>query len=123
MAVPLGPVGEPRAAVAARVGRSVAASPVPLAAVLEALQAAGRPAVAPRVLFNLEPLRRLPAAPGLRFTEVDFPRPEARFDVAVHVLDTGEALRIDVDYRLDRAERAEVEALVERLIALAGETR
>ncbi|MDP1823666.1 MAG: aminotransferase class III-fold pyridoxal phosphate-dependent enzyme [Archangium sp.] len=70
-----------------------------------------------QVLFNLEPTLRLPRLGTARLSEVDFPRPEARFELSVHILESEAGLRVDLDY-LERAlDQQAVEKLADDLIA------
>jgi hypothetical protein len=124
--VPFAPrPGEPRAARRTRaadaVGHALSRPPLPLLGLLDALEAAGRPAQAPELLLNLEPIRRLPSVPGLQLSVVDMPRPAVRFALAVHVLDDGETLRVDVDHRTDRIDADSAAAFVDRFLWAAGE--
>lgn len=71
--------------------------------------------VDPQVLFNLEPMMPLPRLAGASLTELDLPRPEAKFPLAVHVLEGADTLRFDFDFLEDVLTREQVEAIADAM--------
>lgn len=79
----------------------------------------GQPAPA-QVLFNLEPVLHLPKLGDLKLSELDFPRPEAKFPLSVHVLESEAGYRIDFDALEAAFDVKTVEAIADDFVRLAS---
>ena len=73
-----------------------------------------------QTVFNFDPGLGLTRAAGLELAEVSPPVPFVKFDLAVHVLESGEAPLLQLDYRTDLFDAATVDRLLERFQVLVG---
>ncbi|MES1240935.1 MAG: non-ribosomal peptide synthase/polyketide synthase [Acidobacteriota bacterium] len=95
---------------------------VPFARLMSLLKLPADPGRAPLIqtVFNFDPGLGLTRAGGLELAEVSPPVPHVKFDLAVHVLESGESPLLQLDYRTDLFDAATMDRLLERFVVLLG---